>query len=315
VHFRLESAQGNWMSIMISPRLEADGGDGMLEGDGVAVFYDAVTQTWMVEDQYGIKDRGVPVRDTHQDLLNTVVWQPVAKKSLIATWSRRLVTGDVAQDKPIAVGAQGNAITWAVGIAPIYNLVSAHLGMDEGGCGYATLVVLGAPDSMTRAIAVPMGVFLGVLGAVIIALAVIHHAPGVGEWRFVRWLLYGRWVPWPKAPAAADWASLGVLPMLRSHTHGQNLVFALYVGANAVLVVMAHARYAAVAATVAPAPSRFPYVLGYLSSLHLALAMLPANRNSFFLRACGVPFERALHWHKIVRYARARACGRSKRVQ
>jgi hypothetical protein len=44
----------------------------------------------------------------------------------------------------------------------------------------------------------------------------------------------------------------------------------------------------------------FVFVVGQLAAIHMSLAMLPTSRNSLFLYVCGVPFERALKWHKIM---------------
>jgi ferric-chelate reductase len=38
---------------------------------------------------------------------------------------------------------------------------------------------------------------------------------------------------------------------------------------------------------------------GFLSSVQFALALLPVSRTSIFLYTLGIPFERALKWHRI----------------
>jgi hypothetical protein len=98
-HFRLDSTQMNWMSVMI---MNASEEVGLMVGDAVTAHMDPVTQAWVLTDQFGHDFHNNPVDDTIQNLMYPAVW--MTPKGLVATWSRKLETNDLLQDQIIVTG-------------------------------------------------------------------------------------------------------------------------------------------------------------------------------------------------------------------
>lgn len=76
-------------------------------------------------------------------------------------------------------------------------------------------------------------------------------------------------------------------------TYGDILLLLLYIISLLVYLFVARISYAS-------AGRDFVFAAGQLSAIHMSLAMLPTSRNSLFLYVCGIPFERALKWHRIM---------------
>ena len=101
IHFRMDGATLNWISVMISA-------GSFMTGDSMTAYKNAAG-VWVLEDQTGhpysaaMSDVGNGGRD---DLLNKLVWLPTPT-SVAATWSRKLNTGDAVADKIIANGMRG----------------------------------------------------------------------------------------------------------------------------------------------------------------------------------------------------------------
>ena len=125
------------------------------------------------------------------------------------------------------------------------------------------------------------------------ALTVIHTSLSVARLDAVRWLMNARYICWPKASPMWNTLTFDILPFFRMATIGELLVLVAYFIALIVFTAIGVAEYNRTQRDVR-------YILGYLTSLHLALVMLPVNRNSPFLYLCGVPFERALNWHRVM---------------
>jgi hypothetical protein len=98
-HFRLDSTQKNWMSVMV---MNASDEEGLRVGDAVTAHMDQATQKWVLTDQFGHNFEDNPVNDTIQNLLFPAVW--MSPKGLVATWSRKLHTKDALQDQVITSG-------------------------------------------------------------------------------------------------------------------------------------------------------------------------------------------------------------------
>lgn len=98
-HFRLDSTQQNWMSVMV---LNAPDEAGLRVGDAATAHWDAMSNQWVLTDQFGHDFQNNPVDDTIQNLMYSAVW--MSPTGLVATWSRKLNTQDTQQDQIIASG-------------------------------------------------------------------------------------------------------------------------------------------------------------------------------------------------------------------
>jgi hypothetical protein len=103
IHFRLSSNTGpvsRWMSVCIKVLA-----DGMLNGDCAVISY----STQLPNTEFGLEDHTTPAvksvttYDDQQDLLYGNVWT-MPDNTLVATYSRLLVTNDTAQDQSIDRG-------------------------------------------------------------------------------------------------------------------------------------------------------------------------------------------------------------------
>lgn len=96
IHFRIDSLQSNWMSLMITQSWEV-----IDYADSATSYVDASNGHWTLFDQFEHNFIDNPLNDTHQDLLFGAIWTPFAG-ALSASWSRKFMTGDTAQDLPFA---------------------------------------------------------------------------------------------------------------------------------------------------------------------------------------------------------------------
>lgn len=230
----------------------------------------------MIEDQYAANPNyAQPIRDTQQDLKDIVVWQSNGKT--IATWWRLVNTGDAAQDNVIMPG--DTVVSWAAGSGANY----ASHPHDDNHRGATTInFFTGQTNNMTTYkvadhILSAFLHFFAVFAVVISVLIISHHINFIGASTLFRKLEFGRMA----------------VPFIRNYTYGELIVMGTYFAAVIIFCLVALRAYA-MAGT-----DRY-LLLGFLSSLHICLALLPVNRNSIFLRLAGVSFERAIRWHRIM---------------
>jgi hypothetical protein len=137
-------------------------------------------------------------------------------------------------------------------------------------------------------------IFFGLaFAAVIGTLAVLHNVHAISRLPIMRTMMYGRYVCFPKVPELYDNLTWGTLSFFNVMTFGEILAFVMYLVGTAAFTIAGVMLYNANGRDAY-------YILGYLSSLHIALVILPINRNSPFLYLCGIPFERALNMHRVV---------------
>ena len=110
-----------------------------------------------------------------------------------------------------------------------------------------------------------------------------------------RWLLHAR--PHTVActsssDARIDCLTMGALSALQGMTFGERAFLLGYLGSIAAFFVMALQEYAI-------AGKGWVLSFGFASSVQFALALLPVSRTSVFLHMIGIPFERALKWHRV----------------
>jgi hypothetical protein len=138
IHFRLSSNTGpvsRWMSVCIKVLA-----DGMLNGDCAVVSY----STQLPNTQFGLEDhtateiKAVTTYDDQQDLLFGNVWL-MPDNTLVATYSRLLVTNDTVQDQSIDQGLLFTIQTcFELQILNFifYFLFVSSVDVDELGCGH-----------------------------------------------------------------------------------------------------------------------------------------------------------------------------------
>jgi ferric-chelate reductase len=121
---------------------------------------------------------------------------------------------------------------------------------------------------------------------VVIAAALLTHVEALQLSAHGACCLYAR----PACGQAALWKAIGSFALL---TWGEWVVVITYIVSLIIYLIVASIQYAG-------ASRSFSFVVGQLSAIHLGLAVLPVNRNSLLLWVCGLPFERAIKWHRAL---------------
>jgi hypothetical protein len=183
---------------------------------------------------------------------------------------------------------------WAYGTDATFITHNGAVGTD---CGYVTVNLVagggGQGPTFPQLMMMPFIFFALAFAAVIGTLAVLHNVHAISRLPIMRTMMYGRFVCFPKVPELYDNLTWGTLSFFNVMTFGEILAFVMYLVGLAAFTLSGLMVYGTA--------GRDPYyILGYLSSLHIALVILPINRNSPFLYLCGIPFERALNMHRVV---------------
>jgi hypothetical protein len=92
IHFRIDSLQSNWLSLMITPAWEM-----IRHADSASAYVNESNGQWTLFDQFEHNFVDNPLNDTRQDLLHGTVWSPFAG-AVSVSWSRMFQTGDFMQD-------------------------------------------------------------------------------------------------------------------------------------------------------------------------------------------------------------------------
>lgn len=274
-------------------------GDFMLAGtDGSS----GGATVWTVKDWYA-SAQTTPVLDASQDLTSAVVWSPAAG-GRVATFSRQLATGDAAQDKPIVAGLM--PLSWAIGTGAA---VSASFHGATANCGSGSCRGQLQFDFFTGASVVPSTfapwLFIGIgfgapaLVALVIATA-LRHAAAPADAKSSS-STAGRWLLHSRALAQVEW-----LPSeLRGLVVGEVLLVAAFGAAIALFFGFAAGVYAAAARPLA-------FAFGHLNAAMMALTLLPVSRNSVLLPLVGLPFDRAVKYHRFLSVASALSMVRAR---
>jgi len=95
-----------------------------------------------------------------------------------------------------------------------------------------------------------------------------------------------------------DLLTFDIRPTLWDWTFGDYFLFLTYIVGLLLSVLVGYLAYDS------ENSARRHYVFGHLLALQFALTFLPVNRGSLWLRLLGVPYERAVSWHRVM----ARIC-------
>ena len=87
--------------------------------------------------------------------------------------------------------------------------------------------------------------------------------------------------------------TLQFLPTLRNLSYQEVVATLFYLGINLATVFASLNDYD-------DAGRSATYIFGHLLALHLALALLPVSRNSFFLALCNIGIDHAITWHRRI---------------
>jgi predicted ferric reductase len=311
---------GAWAGLMFFPQGNKNT-DGMSGGDVFSVSFDAPSTPSGVSqghvwDRFS-RAREAPRADVQQDVIPSSIYTYAtapgeARRIRFARNVRSTDHNGEDVDVPSALvsasWARGPGIAAAAADLPPTMLKHGVKG--PSGCGKFRLNFFTGevelPEDMSMKLFWPMA------GALVVFCLVSLCAQRVGPLRRTTWMrrivhqpmvhvMRTMWNPCFGAPIGApksgyrqswmDMFTLDVRRVVGETTTGEVLLLAAYAAALGVII-------GDVKASLEQAGTAFNYVLGDLTALHLALALLPVSRRSIFLLTCGISFERAVKWHR-----------------
>lgn len=136
--------------------------------------------------------------------------------------------------------------------------------------------------------------FLYPIALATLVLTLFFRVAALRESTVGRWLMHSRSKSLP-VPDGVWYNTLtcGLARQLQIFTAGELLVFATLLVMLGAFFVVAWRLYTAANHTLV-------HCLGYLTSILMSLALLPTARNSLWQQLFGLPWERAVKWHRLI---------------
>jgi ferredoxin-NADP reductase len=141
---------------------------------------------------------------------------------------------------------------------------------------------------------ISLSFILPIVGLMLLSI-LVYKVPFVTNSRVGRWFLHGR-------PSAISWSgsfdpfldkiTLGAVSTFQSLTFCERLFLLLFFGMIAAFLQLSVREYYL-------AGKNWFLNFGFLTSVLFSLTFLPVSRTSIFLYSIGLPFERALKWHRL----------------
>jgi NAD(P)H-flavin reductase len=133
-----------------------------------------------------------------------------------------------------------------------------------------------------------------IVGLMLLSM-LVYKVPYIATSCLGRWFLHGRpsTVRWSESfDPFLDKVTLGAVGTFQSLTFCERLFLLLYFGMIAAFLQLSVREYYL-------AGKIWVLNFGFLTSVLFSLTLLPVSRTSIFLYSIGLPFERALKWHRL----------------